>query len=85
MKNASPEHSKGYIIDLYNEFAKNDNVISVIKLHGQNYCIREITEFEWGKPIFDRSIDDDFDDFCVYDTPEEAQGFIRYLKKMEGI
>lgn len=84
MKNVSHESSKGYIIDLYNRFAKNENVVYIFKLHGQEYCVREITQFEWGKPIFDKNIDDDFDDFCVYDTLEEALGYIRYLKKLDG-
>lgn len=83
-KKVMHESSTGYIIDLYNRFAKNENVVFTFKFHGQDYCIREISQFEWGKPIFDRAIDDSFNDFCVYDTIEEAQGYIRYLKQIDG-
>ena len=84
MKKVMHESSTGYIIDLYNRFAKNENVVSTFKFHGQDYCIREISQFEWGKPIFDRAIDYSFNDFCVYDTIEEAQGYIRDLKQIDG-
>lgn len=84
MKKPSQDISRGYIIDLYNQFARNENVVSTFKIHGQNYCIREITQFEWGHPVFDRNIDDDFDNYCVYNTIEEAQGYIKYLKRLEG-
>lgn len=84
MKRPSQDVSIGYIIDLYNKFSRNDNVVSTFKIHGQEYCIREITTFEWGKPIFDKNIDDDFDSYCVYDTIEEAKGYVRYLKQLDG-
>lgn len=84
MRKPSQDISIGYIIDLYNKFARNENVVSIFKIHGQEYCIRAITEFEWGKPVFDKSIDDDFDSYCVYDTIEEAKGYIRYLKQLDG-
>lgn len=84
MKKPSQDISTGYIIDLYSPYEKNTDVVSTFKFHGLEYCIREITQFEWGKPIFDRSIDNDFDDYCVYDTVEEAEGYIRYLKQLDG-
>ena len=79
------ESSTGFIIDLYNRFAKNSDVVYTFKIHGQNYCIREIEQFEWGQPIFDRNIDDDgFDNFRVYDTIDEALGYVKHLKQLEG-
>lgn len=74
----------GYIIDLYNKFARNDDVIFTFFLHGQQYCIREITKFNWGQPVFDKSIEDEFDNYWIYNTIEDAHDYIRYLKKLDG-
>ena len=83
-KNAMQEHSAGYIIDLYNKFAKNLDVVAVFNLHGQSYCIREVTHFDWGKPVFNQSLEDDFDHYRVYASIDEAQKYIRQLKKIDG-
>lgn len=85
MKSASREPLTGFIIDNYSPYQRNNNVISVFKIHGVPYCIREINEFDWGQPVFpEKNIDDDFNNYCVYDTIEEAQGYVRYLKRLEG-
>ena len=83
-RKAMRESSTGFIIDLYNKYAKNKDVVYTFKIHGQDYCIREVKKFEWGQPIFDRNIDDTFDDFRVYNTIEEAKIYINYLKRLEG-
>lgn len=85
MKNASREPSIGFIIDNYSPYQRNNNVISTFKIHGIPYCIREINEFDWGQPIFpEKSIDDDFNNYHIYETIEEAQNYVRYLKHLEG-
>lgn len=79
------EPSIGFIIDHYSPYQKNKNVISIFKIHGISYCIRQINEFDWGQPLFpEKNIDDDFDSYCVYDTIEEAEGYVRYLKQLDG-
>lgn len=81
-----PESSQGFIIDLYNKHAINNNVVSVFKIHGINFCIRKIQEFEWGQPIFpEKDIEDNYTQYHVYQTLEEAQQYIRFLKQTEGI
>ena len=75
----------GFIVDVYNPFAKNSNVIASFKINGHDFCIRKIDEFEWGQPIFpERPINDNFIHYFVYDTEEEARTFIRQLKHLEG-
>ncbi len=79
------EHSVGFIIDSCSPYSKNLNVVTTFKIHGKIYCIRRIDKFEWGQPIFHaKSIEDEFSNYCVYDTVEEALGYIKYLKKLEG-
>ena len=78
--------SVGYIIDLYSPYQKNTNVISIFKVHGISYCIREITTFEWGQPVFpEKNIEDEFNNYYIYKTIEEAQQYISNLKRIEGI
>ena len=85
MKSVSREPSTGFIIDNYSTYQRNNNVISVFKIHGVPYCIREINEFDWGQPVFpEKNIEDDFNYYHIYDTIEEAQEYIRYLKYLEG-
>lgn len=85
MKKPMPDISVGYIIDNYSPYQKNSNVISTFKIHGIQYCIREIEKFKWGQPIFpEKNIEDDFNNYYVYDTVEEALSYVNYLKKLEG-
>lgn len=79
-----PDISVGYIVDSYNEFARNEDVVRVFKIHGIPFCIRAVTKFKWGQPIFkDKPIDDDYTIYCVYDTLEEAENFVAQIKTME--
>jgi len=79
------DNSIGYIIDFYNKYHNNDDVVKTFHLRNQNLCIRAITSFEWGQPIFpEKSIDDDYSIFHVYKTIEEAEDYIRILRHIDG-
>lgn len=76
----------GYIIDAYNKYAINDNVVSIFNLYGKPFCIRQINKFDWGQPIFpEKDIEDDYSIFCIYDTQEDAEQYVRNLKYLEGV
>ena len=79
------ENLIGYIIDKYNNFHHNRNVVRTFNLHGQKYCIRKIDEFEWGQPIFpEKDIEDDYSYFYIYPTLEAAERYIREIKQLAG-
>lgn len=44
----------GFVIDLYNKYQNNSNVVDVFTLQCgerlEKWCIRRITQFEWGVP-----------------------------------
>lgn len=70
-----------YIIDTYTPYAKNSNVKYVFEYNNLMWCIREVDKFEWGKPQFDEQpLENDFIDFHIYNTFEEALRFCRELK-----
>lgn len=85
MKKPLQDTSPAYIIDLYQKFSSNKNVLYVFKLHGQEYCIRQIDKFDWGQPVFpEKPIDDDFTYYHIYNSLDEARAYIRYLKDLEA-
>jgi len=82
-----------YIIDEYNKFQKNDNVIHIFKLfmghHYETWCIRKIpVTYNWGLPQLESWVEQDMDkDYSyqyAYPTKEEALAFIRELKRRNG-
>ena len=76
------ESSIGYIIDIYSPFGHNDNVVYIFKLHNADFCIRKIKEFQWGQPILQNNLieEEQFNNYYVYNTLEEALTYIRRLK-----
>ena len=85
MKNVSRESSKGYIIDNYSPYYKNENVVSTFKIHGISYCVREIDTFDWGQPVFpEKDINDNYGWYHVYNSLNEAMEYVKYLKRLEG-
>lgn len=72
-----------YIIDTYSPYDKNDDVKYTFELNDRIYCVRKITEFEWGKPQFDElPLDDEFVYYQIYDNLADAIAFARTLKGM---
>lgn len=86
MKSPTLDGSIGYIIDCYSPYNKNENVVKTFRMRGQTLCIRTITKFKWGQPLFpEKDIEDDYTYYKVYDTLEEAEQYVRELKQLEGI
>lgn len=75
-----------FIIDVYSKFQNNNNVRKIFSLYSKQYCIREINNLEWGQPVFqEKDIEDDYSFFQLYNTFEEAEQYVRELKKIEGV
>jgi len=72
-----------YIIDLYDKFTP-DKIISTFKLNGRKWAIKEVPLL-WGVPQREKIEDDKYISFCLYNTIDEAQDYIRKLKQLEGI
>ena len=70
-----------FIIDNYNKYT-GDKVVSTFMLNGRWFSIKEVP-LEWGHPQLS-SIEEDDPFFHLYNTYEEAQEFVRTLKKLEG-
>ena len=79
-----------YIIDNYNKFQNNKNVIDTFTIHDQPYCIRiiPVKEYDWGVPQLAEWEEQDWEiDYSYqhpYDTLEEARDFIRVMKRLNG-
>ena len=78
-----------YIIDEYNKYQKNDNVVATFKLFmGGRYepwCIRKVpVSYFWGEPQINawpqQDFDKDYSGQYAYNTEKEARDFIRLLK-----
>lgn len=81
------DESKVYILDTYNPYnvSGNVNVKKIFKHYDHYYCVREV-ELEWGRPVLNfRSItdDDEFLDFHLYDSLDEAKAAVAALKRCE--
>ena len=74
-----------FIIDVYNKFS-NDKIISVFKINGNWYCIKEV-ELNFGKPILSsiEESEDKYLNFHLYNTVEEARQYIQKIKQLEGL
>lgn len=71
-----------FIVDTYNKYT-SDNVKSIFSVNGNLYCIKEV-ELNFGKPIL-HSIEESEDKslrFHLYDTYEDAEKFVRELKRI---
>lgn len=75
-----------YIVDAYNLYARNTNVLYRFIYHGQWWAIRRI-ELEWGKPCGETALemDDEYSRFHYYNTYEDAMEYVKELRKGEGI
>lgn len=72
-----------YVIDLYNKFSP-DKVISKHRIKGRWWAIKEVPLL-WGIPQLAKIDEDDPMSFRLYDTLEEAEKYVRELKKIEGV
>lgn len=74
-----------YIVDVYNPYARNENVIYRFIYNKQWWAIRRV-ELEWGKPRGETALemDDEFSRFHYYDTFEDAMAYVKELRKGEN-
>ena len=91
LKNSIPDicENTKYIIDTYNKFQDNSNVIDTFKLYNEPYCIRKVSvEYDWGIPKLEEWPEQYFEiDYSyqhAYDTLEEAREFVRFLKRLRA-
>lgn len=78
-----------FIIDVYNKYQNNENVIDTFTLHDHPYCIREVSaHYDWGVPQLDAWVEQDLEqDYSYqhsYDTLEDAREFARTMKRLNG-
>ena len=74
-----------YIVDTYNPYMHNDNVIYRFIYHEQWWAVRRVS-LEWGVPQNTAlDIDDNHTKFHLYNTEEEAMEFVKELRKGEGL
>lgn len=82
-----------YIIDEYNKFQENNNVILTFNLfmsgHYEPWCIRKVpVSYFWGEPQVGTWPQQDWErDYSLqhaYPTEEAALEFVRFLKRRNG-
>lgn len=72
-----------YIVDTYNPYEKNKDVKYRFEYNGTLWCIREVSEFEWGKPQFEElPLDSEFIEYKIYNNLDEA---IKYCREIKGV
>lgn len=86
--NKEETEQKAYVIDIYNpnNTKKNEDAVQIFKLN-QSYFAIFSTSLSWGKPVFKNQTvedEDEYDDFYIYETLDEAKAFVRKLKELEG-
>lgn len=75
-----------YIIDIYNKFGHNKDVVQISRINGLILCIRKITQLEWGEPIFpDKNIEDEHITYHIYENLEDARKYIRNLRYFASV
>lgn len=79
------DSSTVFIIDLFNRYHKNDNVRFTFPVNDEWYCIREVP-LDWGQPQFpEKDIEDNYTDYCLYPTYEDALNFVKTLNKIREL
>ena len=74
-----------FIVDLYNKYRDKDRARQIFQLNGRWWAILEV-ELEWGEPVLDRvDGEDDFSFYHLYNTLEEAQEYVKQIRRFEGI
>ena len=75
-----------YIVDIYNEFGHNKDVIQVSRINGLVLCIRKITKLEWGQPVFpDKSIESEHIKYHIYENLEDACKYLHDLRYFASV
>ena len=72
-----------FVVDLYDKFSL-DHIISKHRINGRWWAIKEV-HLEWGIPQLSKIEDGSPMPFRLYETIEEAENYIRKIKKLEGV
>ena len=72
-----------FVVDLYDKFS-SDKVISKHRINGRWWAIKE-APLLWGVPQLAKIEEDNPMSFHLYNSPEEAEQYIRELKRLEGV
>lgn len=76
-------HTIYYIVDTYNKYERNDDVVYRFEYNKREWCIRKVDSFEWGKPQFDElPLDSEFIEYKIYDNLDDA---IKYCRSLKGV
>lgn len=86
---------EAFVVDRYNPLQNNSNVVETFHLTicGEQipYCIRrvEIAGYDWGKPQLkpwqEQDWEQDYSSQCAYPTLEAAKGFVRQIRRSNGL
>lgn len=72
-----------FVIDCYNKYDSwdRDHAIQTFEINGNTYAIKEV-EMCWGLPMLEYKTDQDEQPqiYCIYETLEEAQQFVQWMK-----
>ena len=72
-----------YIIDTYNSYEKNNDVKYRFEYNNNLYCVREVSEFEWGQPQFEElPLDSTYVSYTIYNSLEDA---LKYVHELKGV
>lgn len=78
-----------FIVDTFDPLNKvaNQDCVMTFQINGHDFCIRR-TILDWGRPVLHgRPVDEDeeFLNFKIYNTLDEAKAFVRRLKQAEAM
>ena len=72
-----------FVIDCYNKYDgwDRDHAVETFEINGNVYAIKEV-EICWGLPMLEYKTDQDERPqiYCIYETLEEAQQFVQWMK-----
>lgn len=71
-----------FVVDVYNPCINPETIRKVVRINNTKFCIREV-ELEWGKPKLNY-FDDEYLNFYIYETYEEAEAYVLSVKRLEG-
>ena len=69
-----------YILDTYNKYARNEDVVHTFFICDTEYCIRKVP-LEWGEPSFPEK-DGGYGEYAIYETYEDALRFVNEIRRL---
>jgi len=69
-----------YIIDTYNKYARNNDVVHTFFIYDTEYCIRKVP-LEWGEPNFPEKGGGE-GEYAIYENYEDALKFVSEIRRL---